>query len=106
MVVGIRDWFYREEGRKNSKYGTKFDFFYEHIIGFIGDGVHPEIDGYIAVDVDEIVKETEKALQLVVDGWKFWCPKSLVNMNLDESKVQELRERSAKYEEERWALAK
>lgn len=106
MVVGIRDWFYREEGRKNSKYGTRFDYFYEHIIGFIGDGKHPEIDGFIAVEVDEIVTETEKALQLVVDGWKFWCPKSLTNMNLDEVRVQELRVISAKHREEMWANMK
>jgi len=106
MVVGIKDWFYRQEGRKAHSYGEKFTLYSGHIIGFIGDGVHPEVDGYIAVEVDEIVKETEKALQLVVDGWKFWCPKSVTNMNLDESKVQELRERAAKYEEECWALAK
>lgn len=101
MVVGIKDWFYRQEGRKAHSYGEKFNL-YEYIIGFIGDGKHPEIDGYIAVEVEEILKETEKALQIVVDGWKFWIPKSLTNMNMDGAKVQELRdgteERRARYE--------
>lgn len=108
MVVGIRDWFYFEEGRKTSKYGTRFDFFYEHVLGHTGEGRWDEItiNGYLAVEVDEILKETEKALQLVVDGWKFWIPKSLTNMNLDDEKVQELRKRTEEYNEKVWALMK
>lgn len=103
MVIGIREWFYAQEGRKAHNYGEKFNLYHDYIVGFIGYGFKDlEVDGYLAVKVDEILKETEKALYLVVDGWKFWCPKSLVNMNMDEKKLKELEvkmnERKARFE--------
>lgn len=76
MVVMIKTWKVEQIMRDMSKYGDKFDM---PIDGRQWGDYYKKFeteDGFIPVIVAEVAKETEKAMQLVIDGFHSWVPKS------------------------------
>lgn len=78
MIMRIKDWKIGQINRDMSKYNDKFYIpvegseFGHHYTEYADE------DGYIPVRVEEVLKETEKAMQLSIDGFKTWVPKSAI----------------------------
>lgn len=79
MTARIKTWKIREIMRDMSKYGDAF------IVDIEGHtfGTHfieaADKDDYVKVkNIYEIIKETEKAVNVSIDGFKTWIPKSAI----------------------------
>nr|DAE61488.1 MAG TPA: hypothetical protein [Caudoviricetes sp.] len=79
--IAIKEWFFDKEQEKAEKYNVFMDFARNE------DGTQKIENGYIFAKVEEIMKESEKAIQVRVstgevvgsyNGWICWIPKSLI----------------------------
>lgn len=62
-----------------SKYNDKFDIRIEGHEAFHDFKEYEDENGYVNVlNVQEVLKETEKALYINIDGFKTWVPKSAI----------------------------
>lgn len=77
----IKDWFYNKTSDVAKSYNTFIDFARNE------DGMCKVEDGYITVVVEEVISESEKAIQVRLasgesvgsyKGWKTWVPKSVI----------------------------
>lgn len=77
----IKDWFYKKTSDVAKSYNTFIDFARNE------DGMCKVEDGYITVVVEEVISESEKAIQVRLasgesvgsyKGWKTWVPKSVI----------------------------
>lgn len=75
----IKSWKVAQIMHDMSKYGDKFDVDVEGHEMFHDFKEYEDENGYVTVlNVREVLKETEKALCLNIDGFKTWVPKSAV----------------------------
>ena len=81
----IKDWFYSKTSETAERYNTFIDVFSRNEYGMI-----LAENGYITVRAQEVLNESEKAIQVVlstgavdgsVKGWKCWIPKSVIKLN-------------------------
>jgi hypothetical protein len=79
--IAVKEWFFDKEQEKAEKYNVFMDFARNE------DGTQKIENGYIFAKVEEIMKESEKAIQVRVStgevvgsykGWICWIPKSLI----------------------------
>lgn len=82
-IIKIKDWFLNKAQDTARRYNTWIDVFSRDE----ETGMEISIDGYKSVRVQEILKETEKAVQVVlstgdvvgsIKGWRTWIPKSVI----------------------------
>lgn len=82
-IIKIKDWFLDKTQDTARRYNTWIDVFSRDE----ETGMEISIDGYKSVRVQEVLKETEKAVQVVlstgdvvgsIKGWKIWIPKSVI----------------------------
>lgn len=82
-TMKIKTWFIDKEQDKAENYNMFFNFEYEN------KGEYEQIleaDGCYIVYIDEVISESEKAIQVVIatgnignsKGWKTWVPKSVI----------------------------
>lgn len=78
--ISVKEWFFNKEQDKAEKYNTFFDFERNEDETIKGE------NGYVFAEVEEIITETEKAIQVRIatggvvgsyKGWTCWIPKSL-----------------------------
>lgn len=81
--IKVKDWFIEKTEQTSKRYNTWIDIFSRNEMG---KAITDE-DGYFTVLADEIINESEKAVQVVLhtgnivgsgNGWKTWIPKSVV----------------------------
>lgn len=81
--IKIKDWFLDKTQDTARRYNTWIDVFSRDE----ETGMELSIDGYKSVRVQEVLKETEKAVQVVlstgdvvgsIKGWRTWIPKSVI----------------------------
>lgn len=78
MKIKIKAWKVEEIRRSMSRYGDRYDIYVEGQKPFTPMEMYVE-DGYLTIiNVEEIVKETEKAICINIDGFSTWCPKSAI----------------------------
>ena len=79
--IKIKEWFYNKTEETSSRYNTFVDAERNE------DGTIKIENGYVTVLVQEVLSETEKAVQVVLStgnvvgsckGWKCWVPKSVI----------------------------
>lgn len=79
--LAIKEWFFDKEQDKVEHYDVFMDFERKE------DGTAKVVDGYVFAKIEEIIKETEKAIQVKISsgdvlgsykGWTCWIPKSLI----------------------------
>ena len=84
--VKVKDWFIDKQQETATRYNCFIDIFSRDDIGKT-----IAIDGYYIVSFEEILNETEKAVQVVLrtgdvigsfKGWKTWIPKSLIKQDV------------------------
>lgn len=77
----IKEWFYEKTQNVAQRYNTFIDTERDE------NGCTKVEDGFVTVHVLEILTESEKAIQVILDtgsvvgsvkGWKTWIPKSVV----------------------------
>lgn len=82
-IIKIKDWFLDKTQDTARRYNMWIDVFSRDE----ETGMEISIDGYKSVRVQEVLKETEKAVQVVlstgdvvgsIKGWKTWIPKSVI----------------------------
>lgn len=82
-IIKIKDWFLDKTQDTARRYNTWIDVFSRDE----ETGMEISIDGYKSVRVQEVLKETEKAVQVVlstgdvvgsIKGWRTWIPKSVI----------------------------
>lgn len=82
-IIKIKDWFLEKTQDTARRYNMWIDVFSRDE----ETGMEISIDGYKTVRVQEVLKETEKAVQVVlstgdvagrIKGWKTWIPKSVI----------------------------
>ena len=80
----IKQWFYNKIQDTATRYNTFIDVADE---SRTENGIEADAEGYVSVIVREVLKETEKAVQVVLDtgnvigsykGWTTWIPKSVI----------------------------
>lgn len=80
--VEIKEWFVEKIEEVSKRYNTWIDVYSRD-----DNGIIRAQDGYLKVCVEEVLKETEKAVQVVLStgdivgsykGWKTWIPKSVI----------------------------
>jgi hypothetical protein len=84
MLLRIKEWFYYKTSEVAEGYNTFIDVTeYSRVDGVLT----ADKDGYVEVIVREVLNETEKAIQVILDsgsvvgnvkGWKTWIPKSVI----------------------------
>lgn len=81
--IKVKDWFIEKTEQTSKRYNTWIDIYSRDEMG---KSISDE-NGYLTVCVDEIISETEKAVQVVLHtgdvvgsgkGWKTWIPKSVI----------------------------
>ena len=81
-MIEVKEWFIDKAQDMARRYNTYIDVYNRD-----ENGTVEAKDGYLTVQVLEVLKETEKAIQAVlstgeivgsVKGWKTWIPKSLI----------------------------
>ena len=83
MTAKIKEWFFDKIQETAGQYSC-----YINVISRNNDGmIIADTDGYVTVEVDEIIKESDKAVQMKlatgdIEGsyneWKTWVPKSVI----------------------------
>ena len=84
MLLRIKEWFYYKTSEVAEGYNTFIDVTeYSRVDGVLT----ADKDGYVEVIVREVLNETEKAIQVILDSgsvvgsvkdWKTWIPKSVI----------------------------
>ena len=84
MLLRIKEWFYYKTSEVAEGYNTFIDVTeYSRVDGVLT----ADKNGYIEVIVREVLNETEKAIQVILDSgsvvgnvkcWKTWIPKSVI----------------------------
>lgn len=81
--IKFKDWFIEKLEKTSTKYNTWIDIFSRNEIG----KTVTDENGYFTVCAEEIISETDKAVQVVLHtgdvvgsgkGWKTWIPKSVI----------------------------
>ena len=81
-LANVKEWFIDKQQDTATRYNCFIDIFTRD-----EDGKEIAIDGYVTVSFEEIIKESEKAVQVVLrtgdvvgsgKGWKVWIPKSVI----------------------------
>ena len=79
--IKIKEWFYDKTAGVAKSYNTFIDF------ARTEDGMRKVENGYMAVVVEEVIAESDKAIQVRLasgavvgscKGWKTWIPKSVI----------------------------
>ena len=82
QMIDVKEWFINKAQDTARRYNTYIDVYSRD-----ENGTVEAKDGYLTVQVLEVLKETEKAIQAVlstgeivgsVKGWKTWIPKSVI----------------------------
>ena len=82
--LNVKEWVIDKEQATARCYNTYFDYERDE------NGLCKTENGYMTVFCDEIIRETEKAIQVIlrtgdtvgsVKGWKCWIPKSQILLN-------------------------
>lgn len=79
MTARVKEWKVREITHDMSRYGDRFEVSVEG--SHWGESIYnlTDSEGFLKVDnIFEIVKETEKAFNINIDGFKCWVPKSAI----------------------------
>lgn len=80
----IKKWFLDKTQETATRYNTFIDVEDE---SRTENGIEADSEGYVSVIVREVLRETEKAVQVVLEtgnvigsykGWTTWIPKSLI----------------------------
>lgn len=84
MLLRVKEWFYYKTCDVAESYNTFIDVTeYSRVNGVLT----ADKNGFVEVIVREVLNETEKAVQVVLDsgsvvgsvkGWKTWIPKSVI----------------------------
>lgn len=81
QMIAIKEWFYDKTEDVSSRYNCFIDFERDE------NGNRKVEDGCVFVTVEEVLNESEKAVQVrlrtgdivgSVKGWKTWIPKSVI----------------------------
>lgn len=79
MTMRIKSWKVGQIMTDMSKYGDRYDVDVEGQEWGVNYKDCEDAEGYVNVlNVREVLKETEKAMQLDIDGFKTWVPKSAI----------------------------
>lgn len=79
MEAKIKTWKVSEIISAMSKYGDRYDVTVKgHTYGEHIFKCADENDFVIVTNIMEIIKETEKAVNISIDGFKTWVPKSAI----------------------------
>lgn len=79
MKAKIKIWKVDEITDKMCKYGDKFEIMVEGHEWGTDRNNYADENGFLTItNICEIVKETEKAICLNIDGFTTWCPKSAI----------------------------
>ena len=79
MTMRIKTWKVGQIMTDMSKYGDRYDVDVEGQTWGVNYKDCEDSEGYVNVlNVREVLKETEKAMQLDIDGFKTWVPKSAI----------------------------
>lgn len=79
--LAVKEWFIDKEQDKAQRYNVFMDFVRNE------DGTVKVADGYVFAKIEEVIKESEKAIQVKISsgdvlgsykGWTCWIPKSLI----------------------------
>ena len=79
--IKVKEWIIDKAQETAGRYNCYIDYLRNE------DGMALVEDGYLTVTVEEVIKETEKAVQVrletggvlgSVNGWKVWIPKSQI----------------------------
>lgn len=77
----IKEWFWQKIHASAKCYNTFIDYVRDE------SGMMKVDDGYVTVIVEEVISESEKAIQVMLSsggvvgsckGWKTWIPKSVI----------------------------
>lgn len=80
--IRVKEWFVDKASNTAKAYNCFIDLYDRDELG-----IAKVVDGYVKVFVDEVLGESEKAVQVVlrtgdivgsVKGWKCWIPKSCI----------------------------
>lgn len=81
--IKVKEWFFDKTQETAGRYNTYIDVYSRDENGYI----KADENGYITVKADDILNESEKAIQVLLSsgemvgtckGWKTWIPKSLI----------------------------
>lgn len=79
--LAVKEWFFNKEQDKATHYNVFMDFERNE------NSTIKVADGYVFAKIEEVIKETEKAIQVKISsgdvigsykGWTCWIPKSLI----------------------------
>lgn len=85
--IKIKDWFFNKMQDEAKRYNCWIDVKYNEEMQEGDANLINNEDGYITVYVQEEIKETEKAVNVVLStgfidgstkGWKTWIPKTVI----------------------------
>lgn len=83
-TLRIKEWFENKIQMEASRYNMLFNVKYTEINGI---RQMDTTDGYVTVEIEEVIKETEKAMQIKIatghidgstKGYTTWIPKSVI----------------------------